>query len=379
MIRGRIRLFLDRIGEQGFFKIMFLISIISITFILFFFYNQNHSIVAFLGIFSNIIEISMLLIWLKKEDFPVEDIVQIKEDLNITKESMKEVKEYLFNKETKDERKIRLVKKLVEVGAVPEKEIYKLLRRKNDIFVVYTYGEGIPKRLRPLCGGKPPLIGFLEEIGFVRVAPNQNLFVIFSKWLPPNLRNTSTLRNFIKKELLRRWEILSERIREKYPETEYKIFEKWRTKEGFKASFIVMRCPGYEFIMDFIRKVSFHPQFQEKILRGVDWDQLRKFIKKRKYEIRKFLSKISIEILLEEVPRNHREIILQNEDHIKSALGSRSFIDFRFLKNNKNFISLLVRLIPGLEESMAKKYTEIISRESQKYYSTLKELGIYLD
>jgi len=40
-------------------------------------------------------------------------------------------------------------------------------------------------------------------------------------------------------------EIISEKIRQKYPGTKYKILEKWRTQEGFKASFIVMRYLGY--------------------------------------------------------------------------------------------------------------------------------------
>ena len=34
----------------------------------------------------------------------------------------------------------------------------------------------------------------------------------------------------------------------------YKILEKWRTREGFKASFMVMRCLRYEFMIDFIGK-----------------------------------------------------------------------------------------------------------------------------
>ncbi|RLG47286.1 MAG: hypothetical protein DRN92_03495 [Thermoproteota archaeon] len=59
------------------------------------------------------------------------------------------------------------------------------MRGKNDVFVVYTYGESIKaKRVRAIAGGKPPLIGLLEEIGFIRVASNQNLFVIFPKDYP---------------------------------------------------------------------------------------------------------------------------------------------------------------------------------------------------
>jgi len=86
------------------------------------------------------------------------------------------------------------------------------------VFVVYTYGESIKaKRVRAIAGRKPPLIGLLEEMGFIRVASNQKLFVIFSKGLPPNLRDTYALRNFIKRELPKRWEIISEKIRQKYP------------------------------------------------------------------------------------------------------------------------------------------------------------------
>lgn len=380
MFMGRIRLLLDGIGRWGFFKIMLFAAIIFISLILFFSHKQAHPIVTFLGILSSITEVIMLFVWLKKEEFPVEDIVEIKETTAKMQESMTTVKEYVLQREEEEKRKVKLIKKLIEVGAVREKEIYRLLREGNDVFVVYTYGESIKaKRVRNIAGGKPPLIGLLEEMGFIRVTSNQNLFVIFSKGLPPNLRDTYALRNFIKRELPRRWEMISEEIRQKYPKTKYKILEKWRTKEGFKASFIVMRCLGYEFIIDFLGKISFHPQFRERILRGVDWSRLRKLIEKRKHEIKKFLSKISIEILLENIPKRHRVIILQNEDHIKSKLGLENFTDFRFFEVNEDLVLLLMELLPDLEETTVKKYADDICRESKQYYSMLEELGISLD
>ena len=374
----KIRLFFDRIGKWGLFKIMLLTGIIFISLIVFFFFNRNYSIVTLLGILSCVIEITMFLIWLKSSDLPVEQIMETKEITTQLREDMEEVKSYVLQEKEEEKRKRKLLRKLIEVGAVPEKEIYKLLRR-NDVFCVYTYGEGVPDRMKKITGGRPPLIGLLEEMGFIRVASNQNLFVTFSNKLPPNLRDTYTLRNFIKKEIIIRWEEISRQMRKKYPRTRFKILEKWRTKEGFKASFIVMRCPGYDFIIDFLKKISFRPEFLEKILWGTDWNKLRKLFTRRKYRIKKFLSKISIEILLDDIPGKHRKTILESEEEIRSELKLKDFTDLRTPLIRENLVGILKKLLPNLDENVVKDYANNIARKSQDYYSLLEDFGISFD
>ena len=375
-----IRFFLSKVDEERFYRILIVTSLVLSSIFVYSIRYKYNSIIQFLGAMSSITQLFMLIIWLKRDDiFLKENLEQIKDNLGTTKKDMSYIKEYLYDKEVENRRTIKIIKKLIDVGAVPEKEIYKLLDRRNDIFIVYTYGEGIPKRIKPLLNGKPPLIGLLQEMGFVRVALNQNLFVIFSKWLPRKLRNPYILRDFIRKELAWRWDVLSEKVIENFPKEKYKKFEKYRTKRGFKASFIIARCSGHDFIVDYMGKVSFNIQFQEKIIGNIDFRQLRKLIIKRKHEIRKILSKISMEILLDEIPRNHREIILQNEDYIKSSLKVKSFIDYRFYENDKDFALLLTKLIPSLDETTAQEYSRYIAREARKYYSVLEDLGIHFD
>lgn len=286
------------------------------------------------------------------------------------------VYKYVTRKEERSRVREELVSRLVNEGVISERELYSLIRNKETI-LAFTYGEGISRKIRSRCGLKSqPLATLLERCGFVRATGMQNLMVAFTENLPRSLRNIDNLNVFIKSELPKIWEQISNKINKEYPAERYpKKYEKWRSGEGFSAMYTLSKSMAQDFIIDYINKESFTPEFKKHIWGIIDRKKLRDMIKKRRLKVKKIISKISIDFLLRDIPRNVRRNIEEHEDEIKKALGIEVFTDYRHIEQNK-MSNVLLNFLPAVEREDVDQYSSAIITESKNCYDLLKELGI---
>ena len=81
----------------------------------------------------------------------------------------------------------------------------------------------------------------------------------------------------------------------------------------------------------------------------------------------KFLTKISIDLLLDDVPNKYKTIILDNEDRLRKNLGIKFFKDLRHKKLKNQLSDFLVQILPKINKEIAEKYSLSIIQQASKY------------
>jgi len=348
-------------------KFISLISVLSLILIgIIFGLTQNIMFALLVSLIADSVQIVSYLIWLVQKEMPMEQVPK----------QVEVVYKYVTKKEERSRVKEELVSRLVNEGAIRESELYTLIRNKEAI-LAFPYGEGISSKIKSLCGlESQPLATLLERCGFVRATGMQNLMVVFTENLPRSLRSIDNLNAFIKRELPKIWEQISNKIKKEFPADQYpKKYEKWRSGEGFSAMYTLSKSMAQDFIIDYINKESFTPEFKKHIWGLIDWKKLRDIIKKRRHKVKEIISKISIDFLLGDIPRNVRKIIEEHEDDIKKSLGIEVFTDYRLIEQNK-MSKVLLNFLPATERGNVDHYSSAIITESKNCYDLLKELGI---
>jgi hypothetical protein len=347
-------------------KFLTLVSVISVVLIggtILFTQNTNLAIV--ISLIADTIQIVTYGLWLSQKDV----------NLSKVPEQVQEIRN-VFVKEREESRVTgEIVSRLVREGVVSEAELLSLVRNK-EIILAFSYAEGLKGKILQITKGQP-LAGLLNQLGFVRVALFQNLMVIMADSLQRQLRDIDSLNAFIKKRLPKDWGTISDKVKERYPEEKYKIFEKWRSRAGFKVSYILAKSMAQDFLIGYFGRNSFTTEFQKHIAGRTDRNQLKKLLKLRKHKVREIMSRISIEFLLTDIPRDVQELIIKNEDPIKKTLRVKIITDYR-LSEPKDVTNVLAKLLPTAEDLSLQTYSAKIIDESQKCYDSLRNLGIDL-
>lgn len=326
--------------------------------------NFNLAIVT--GVAADVIQIVTYVAWLLQKEVNLSQIP----------EQVREI--HTIVKQERDESRVtaEIVARLVREGVVREDELLSLIRHK-EIMIAFPYAESLTgQRIRKIAE-KGPLKRMLEEIGFVSATIQQNLMVAIADSLPPSLRDVDNLNAFIKRELPREWTRISEEVRRRYPPEEFQILEKYRTGEGFKVSYILAKSMAMNFLIDYMKKNSFTTKFQMHIAGQIDRNQLKRMLKVRRHEVKKIVSKISIELLLSDIPQRLKEQVVRCEDEIKGTLGIKIITDYRLL-DPRSVANALHKSLPDAEEPLLQSCSTRIVEESQKCYDSLNRLGIHL-
>jgi hypothetical protein len=329
-------------------------------------FGQNLNIAIFIGLLADSIQVVTYVLWLFQKEVGMERVPERVEVI------------YKYVEKEKEEGRIadELVTRLVREGVIKEVELSSMIRNK-EITLAFSYAEGISSdRIRKITKG-PPLKTLLGNIGFVRAASLQNLMVAITTSLPKQLRDIDNLNLFIKQELPKEWKRISDEVRVQYPPEKYRIYEKYRTGEGFKVSYILAKSPAKDFIIDYLKKNSFTPEFERHIAGRVDRSRLRRILADRKHRVIEVVSKISIDFLLFDAPRKLRESIVSQEGQVKNKLEIKVITDYRSL-NVDAIAKTLHDLLPSVEEASLQNCAKNIVTESQKCYDALKKLGIHL-
>lgn len=344
-------------------KFISVISVVSIVTIVGMF-QIDPSLAVYVAVLADVIQVVSYFIWLLQKEVPLE---KVPKQVEIIYKYVREEKESYRVKE-------ELVSRLVNEGVIPESELYALVR-DLEIFLAFPYGTSFPDGVKKLGFERPPHIALLEEIGFVRVTPNQNLMVAFSDRLPKSLRSIDNLDTFIEHELPKIWNRISEQVKEKFPSTQYKWYEKWRTGKGFGVLYVLSKSMAREFIINYINTELSTTEFKNRVWGVINRKELKRAIKKRMHHVKEVISKTSIDILLVDMPKTIKKRILEHEDDIKKRFNIRVFTDYRFIEKTE-LEEVILQLLPRTEKENADRYSSKIIDESQKCYHLLKALGI---
>lgn len=348
-------------------KFLSFVSIVSIILVVIIFsLTSNTELAVMVSLLADSIQIVTYSLWVIQKEVNLEDVPkQVKEvHTIITKE--------------REESKVagEIVSRLIREGVVRDDDLFSLIRGK-EIVLAFPYAEGLHGKVWEIAEGQP-LAKLLSEIGFVRVTIQQNLMAAIADSLPKQLRDIDCLDVFIKQNLPKEWAKISDRVKELFPKENYKVkYEKWRTRAGFKVSYILAKSMAQDFLIGYLRKNSFSTEFQKHIAGRIDRKHLKKMLKLKKREVKEIVSRISMAILLMNIPRKVQQKIIREEDKFKKLLGAKIITDYRLLEPQK-ITNVLVNLFPKMEEKMLQSYSSEIIGESQKCYDSLRKWGIDL-
>jgi hypothetical protein len=332
--------------------------------------TSNILLGAAIGLTADIIQIVTFAVWFLQKEL---DMSKVPESVEIVREIV--VREKDENRVTSE-----LISRLVREGVVSEGELFSLIRDK-EMMLVFPYAEGLKGKVWELTKGQP-LAMLLTEIGFVKVGLRQNLLVSMVDGLPRQLRDVDSMDRFIKERLPKEWKRISEMVKRKYPEDQYKILERWRSLAAFKVSYLLAKSLARDFVVGCLvarggARISFTAEFQKHIAQRIDRRELKRLLKIRRHKVKEIVSKISIEFLLSEIPRDARELMIINEDEIKKALRVRIITDYGLL--DPTIVGkVLASVLPSVSATVIKSFSENIVAESRKCHESLKRLGIEL-
>lgn len=327
---------------------------------------RNIALGVAIGLLSDAVQIVTYALWLLQKEVDLSKV-----PLQVT-----EIHEIITREKQESKAAEEIITRLIREGVVKEEELLSMIRSK-EIMLAFPYAEGLKGKILQISKGQP-LAKLLGQIGFVRVALFQNLMAAFVEYLPKQLRDIDALNSFIKQQLPREWNRISDEVSRSYPPEKYKILEKWRSKTGFRVSYILSKSNAQDFLIDYLNRNSFTTDFQKHIIGRIDRKELKRMLKIKKHQVREVMSKVSMEFLMGDVPKSVRESIVKNEAEVKKSLKVKTINDVRLVQPEE-LAKVFKNFQPGIEPSLAAEFSIRIIGESQKCYDCLNNLGISLE
>ena len=345
------------------FKVKLLVGLSLVTVLFLALKYRTDYLILFISLLSGIIQIILFLIWYLEDSTILQKV-----DVNV-----ETIKEIAVKRDEENTYRQKIIRKIINKGKIDECEIRKILAKleSRDMIIISLSECKIPKGLISNEDAQYPFRKLLISLGFVPVffTYHPNIWIISKFDLPRALRNVDSLKNFILKELKSDWEVVKDFAIKNYP----KRYDKWKSGEGFKASLIVGKSFEKDFKIDYLGRPSFNEEFIAKLLQQSSKEELSKVIA-NKVEVREILSKLSIELLLEKVTPNIKDIILKNEKKIVSTLRINSFMDYR----NFDVAKLTEEFVKYLSPQDAQQVAQIVSEESNECYKEVENIGLLI-
>ncbi|MCK5149604.1 hypothetical protein KAJ87_01615 [Candidatus Pacearchaeota archaeon] len=316
------------------------------------------------------------------ENKPVDISLESKEELreSIKQDTQKTVKTYSDNVKRKVEKfnkeklsrydSTELLVNLVKNNYVSIKEVEKILPNEQfiSVFCYPTGGPTIPKDAR-LSRLYPQLF---SDLGFVRLGAN--FFIIPERnLLPKELRGIDVLTNHIKEGIIiysnEEWKNNLTKINS----TGHKImYRNWKDKENpLKYDFLVYKINMTDLKHVFIKESSFTNDFLKELASVADIRAIR-LNEVDKANIKDFILKSSLNILILDLYRKEKDKILSLEKKFKEDLGVDIFCDYAN-EEKKDIVKILKT---KFDDVPSKKYAKLIFERSKKYKEELSKLGI---
>ena len=339
----------------------------------------------YIFILSSIVQIVTFVYWLigdatQKQIF--ENVLETKNDLKETKKIAQEVRDFQNQKEGLLEKRQRILVNLFKNGAIQTLEINKIIKsiRRKGMFIVSNFG-GNNMKLKgvlQLMGRTEPFSivpNTLYNLGFKKVYRNEFMFIILKEDLPLRLRNSEKLKTIIYNELLHKWTYLQNMIRN----GNFKKYDKWKEGSKFLCNLCLIDIEEGEIGILYKRlkesidlKDSFSEEFKSLLLSHSQKGKIGHLIKD-KIKANQILDKITISLLLNNLPEQIKKILLSKEKEIMAQLKISRFIDISNVTEN-NLKKAIKDYIPQdrIDETSGKIMLEI-----RDYVQIVRELELF--
>ncbi len=338
----------------------------------------------YLFITSSIIQVLTFVYWVfeDKNQKQIQEALteNIKESKEINK-GVKEVREYQIKKDGLLEKRQRLLSNLIKNGAIPTKEIYKIIKsmRKRGMFIVSNFGGNnldLKGVLQTMGEEKISIVPkILYNLGFKRIYKNENVFIILKEDLPPKLRKSEELKKIILGELITRWNFLQDFIIKKG----FSKYDKWKDGRGFHCNLCIFDIEEGETTIFYKRLKNsdkhldyFSEDFKGLLASHNEKSKIGQLIKD-KIKAEQILDKLTISFLCYNLPEKTRDVLIKNELEITKKLNITKFLEI----SNLTELNLTTILKEYLNQEDVKDTVDIILKEKKEYVEIVKELNLF--
>lgn len=264
-----------------------------------------------------------------------------------------------------------LITRLIKEGLITEKSVYKIIQ-KYKFYSLFCY-QNVPNQeaIQKVLGNtfRNPSLEAIESIGFIKVGTRHNLYILPHAFLTSKLRNPFTLERVIKRQVVKYWKSFLGLLKRKNSQF-YKKYLK-ANPNPTNCTYMLSVSNFHDVIINYIGYNAFSTKFKNLLQSQVDLNQLKKEVSKRKYDIHRFITTISYELFLLDLPEKDKEIFISKEESFKKKLSVNNFVDYKDKKNE-----LTNELKKYFSQRKAANYAEIISTKSKKYFELFLALGI---
>ncbi|MFH1332029.1 MAG: hypothetical protein ABIH63_01970 [archaeon] len=336
-------------------------------------------------ILSAIIQILTFVYWLIGDSTQrqiLETAIETKNDLEETKQIAQEIKDFQNQKEGLLEKRQRILVNLLKNGAIQTIEINKIIKsvKRKGMFVVSSFG-GHKMKLKGVLNlmGRTEPVSIIPEvlynIGFKKVYRSEFMFIILKEDLPPRLRNSEKLKRVIYNELINKWSYLQDLIKN----NNFKKYDKWKEGSKFLCNLCLIDIEEGEIGILYKRlkesselKDSFSEEFKSLLLSHSDKGKIGQLIRD-KIKANQVLDKITISLLLNNLPDGIKKALLTKEKELMNQLNIKRFIDISNIKE-ANLQRVIGQYIPqgNIEETSG-----IIMSEIKDYVQVVRELELF--
>jgi len=320
-------------------------------------------------------------------------VIEKRKGVDISSESREKIKEdskqvfsdelNVFSQEIKEEigksngdklqryESTELLTNLVKYNFIPINEVEKILPNEKFI-VVFCYPFGGPNIPDDIKKDNRLYQGLLYDLSFVRIGAN--FFIIPERNLfPEKLRDIDKLTDYVKKGIIlysnKEWKNLLIKIKN----SKHKLlYENWKDKDNpLKFDFLIYKVDMAELKHIYIRGTSLTNEFLKELISVSNIRKIR-LKEEDKANIKDFILKSSLNILIIDLPSVDKTKILVLEKRFKEELKINNFYDYA----NENRDRILEILKSKFENKLANEYTDKLISRSKKYKEELRSLGI---
>lgn len=309
-----------------------------------------------------IINLAVILFGFIKEIINKREVDEHYAESRFTNEKIQQIESYISNERSGLVEKQTILKLLIKNGVVDEKDVFDNLKQQSFISL-FCYQRRLPDELKEVYGPQRPVLSVIESVGFSRLGKMHNFYVIPSSYLPAELQEVTKIEAYMKFRIKKEWKALMKTAKKDYNE----IYEKYKDDEKvFNFSYFITKSFFPNLAIGFINYCCFNKRFVEEYSKFVKLSK----IKINKSKIEEFMKMLTVDLLIEELPSNDRELI--DIRKLKKQFKVKTFADYATLSVN----DLKKYLMSLFDEEKATLYSAHMIAKAQKYVAVLRETGV---
>ena len=284
-----------------------------------------------------------------------------KEKIEEISENVKE--NSLDKKETDD-----LIRIMINEGLINEKDLLKKIKQKNFV-AIYCYQkspDSLAKDLKEIVG-RQPVLSSLEDLGFYRLGASHNFYLIDEKDLHKELRSLNQLEFFLSENLKIKWKYLLTKLKKK----NNILYERYKNKKIWNFSYFIAKILSGNSLVGHINWSSFTPESKAKILRNINYKEIKKEINFHK--ISELIKELNFKLLIRDFSTEDKKDLLKLKK-VEEELDIKDFRDYGKIEKAK-YEEFFIK---HFDNKKSKHYSEVISKKAKKFNEALDKFGIVL-